>query len=178
MSVRKQLSKSEYTKGSLFFRFLGCFDHISTAVYLLASIVLSLFSVFMVCFAIYKIYEAFIYGALSSETILESVSLIIVSIAIFDVGKYLIEEEVIREKELRSPAEARKTLTKFMVIIIIAVSLESLVYVFMAGKEDISLIIYPSALLLSITAVIIAVAFFQRMSIRTEREDKTNHNHS
>jgi hypothetical protein len=46
----------------------------------------------------------------------------------------MIEEEVFKDKELRNPAEARKTITKIMVIISIAVSIEGLVYIFKAGK--------------------------------------------
>ena len=69
-----------------------------------------------------------IQGALSAEigiyNLMNGVGLLIVSLAIADVAKFVVEENVVRERELRSPAEALRSLTKFMTIIIIALSLE------------------------------------------------------
>ena len=62
------------------------------------------------------------------------------------VGKFLFEEEVISDRELRRPAEARGSLTKFMTIIIIALSLESLVLITNADGLDghkVALIVLP-----------------------------------
>jgi len=59
----------------------------------------------------------------------------VVAMAVFDVSRFLLEEEVFRNRELGSPTEARVTLTKFFVIISIAVSLEALVFIFDAAKK-------------------------------------------
>src|SRR5262245_61063779 len=61
---------------------------------------------------------------------LRGVGLVVIGVAVFDVAKYLIEEEVMRSRELRSSREVRQSLTKFMTIIVIATSLEGLVLVF------------------------------------------------
>ena len=79
---------------------------------------------------------------------LQSVGAVIIAVAILDVAKYMIEEEVFRNKELRSPKEARETLTKIMIIVAIAVSIEALVYIFEAGTNDLRLLIYQRFLLL------------------------------
>jgi hypothetical protein len=50
----------------------------------------------------------------------------------------MMEEEVFVNKQLRDPEEARRTITKIIVIITIAVSIEGLVYIFKAGTKDIS----------------------------------------
>ena len=57
-------------------------------------------------------------------------------VAVFDVGKYLLEEEAIRAREMRRAAEARRSMTKFVSTIVIAVLLEALVAVFEAGMES------------------------------------------
>lgn len=100
---------------------------------------------------------------------LNATSMIIISIAIFDVGKYLIEEEVSRDQEIRDPHEARKTLTKFVVITIIAINMESLVSVFLAGKTDISLLMYPSLLLVASAVLMASLGLYQKMSVSSER---------
>lgn len=152
--------------------FFYCFEGVSNFIHLIASIVLSAISMLMIGLSVYKIwYGLAVEGDLSGILVLNSVSLIVISIAIFDVGKYLIEEEVIRTKELRSPSEARKTLTKFVVIIVIAISLESLVYVFTAGKQDMRLLVYPCLLLLTAGATMIGLGFFQHLSVKTEKKE-------
>lgn len=144
-------------------------EGVSNVIHFFASVVLSLISFVMIGLSVYKVYGG-LTGSLelSGILILNAVSLIIISIAIFDVGKYLVEEEVIRDKELRSPSEARKTLTKFVVIIVIAISLESLVYVFTAGKQDMRLLVYPCLLLLTGVLTMLGLAAFQRLSVGTE----------
>ena len=69
---------------------------------------------------------------------MSGVGLLIVSLAIADVAKFVVEENVLGEHELRSPGEARRSMTKFMTIIIIALSLEAIVGIFEAAREKIS----------------------------------------
>lgn len=105
--------------------------------------------------------------------VLEAVSILVIAVAVFEVAKYLFEEEILREeRELRSVREARQTLTKFLVIIVIAVSLEALVYVFKAGTEDLTLLLYPSGLLIAAILLVVGLALFQRLTYETERSQK------
>jgi hypothetical protein len=46
-----------------------------------------------------------------------------------------------------SASEARETMTKFLVIIVIAVSLEALVFILGAANDHLSLLVYPAILL-------------------------------
>ena len=95
---------------------------VSTFIYLFAALALVGMSLMIM---IWSIYEVVGYVPIKGEFIslmLQSVGTIIISAAIIDVAKYMIEEEVFMNKELREPEEARKTITKIMVIISIAVS--------------------------------------------------------
>lgn len=105
--------------------------------------------------------------------IVENVSLIVVAIAIFDVVKYVIEEAATDEIENKTPAEARSTLTKFIVILFVAISLETLVTIFFASKPsgDIANLIYPSILLFSVTLLIVWFGFYQKMSVDVEEKE-------
>jgi len=75
---------------------------------------------------------------------------VVISVAILDVAKYVMEEEVLRSRELRMPHEAREAVTKFMVIIALVVSIEGIVLVFELGKDEPELLLYP-VLLLSVS---------------------------
>jgi hypothetical protein len=100
--------------------------------------------------------------------LLDAVGYMVIAIAVFDVAKYLLEEEVVRARELRSAAEARRSLTKFLSTIAIAVFLEALVGVFEAAKDDITLMLYPTALLVAGVALILGLGLFIRFSAEAE----------
>lgn len=103
---------------------------------------------------------------------LQSVGAIIISAAIIDVAKYMMEEEVFKNKELRDPVEARRTITKIMVIIAIAVSIEGLVYIFNAGMKDLTLLLYPALLIVVSAILIVALGVYQKLSATIEDTEK------
>jgi hypothetical protein len=109
---------------------------------------------------------------LSINILLDSVGAIVISIAVLDLSKYLIEEEVYRNKELRSPDEARKTVTKLFVITSIAAGMEGLVYIFKAGNKDLTLLVYPALLILLSSISIVCLGIYQKLSISVETIDQ------
>ena len=106
----------------------------SIVLYAIAALSLAAVALAFIVTALWLIWSNFAMGQPSTATLLEAIGLTIVALAVFDVSKYLIEEEILRDRELRSGLEARKTLTKFLTIVIIVVSLEAIVFVFQAGK--------------------------------------------
>ncbi len=108
----------------------------------------------------------------SVEThLLRAVGLIVVAMAVFDVAKYLFEEEVVGNRELGRAREARKSLTKFMVIIIIALSLQGLTFIFITGQTTVQAILYPAGLIVVAGLLMLGVGFYQKLSTEIERHD-------
>nr|WP_102323809.1 hypothetical protein [Komagataeibacter saccharivorans] len=106
------------------------------------------------------------------EEILQTISYVVIAIAVFDVAKYFIEEEVLRPKGKQSLAEARISLTKFMTTIIIAVFIEGLVGVFERSSKAPQDILYPAVLLVVATSMVVALGIYQKHSVGAEREKK------
>ncbi|SCZ62901.1 hypothetical protein [Thiohalomonas denitrificans] len=96
--------------------------------------------------------------------LLNAIGLIVIGTAVFDVSKFLLEEEVFSSSGTKSPAKQRETLLKFLVIIAIAVSLESLVFVFDAGTKDITMLIYPTFLLIAAILVVVGLGVYQKLT--------------
>jgi hypothetical protein len=136
-----------------------------------ASLVLMAMSIALV---IYGAVEVAMVGVSSWKdaggALLSAIGYVVIAMAVFDVAKYFIEEEVIRGRELREAAEARRSLTKFVSTIAIAVFIEGLVIVFQASKTDLATMLYPTALLLTATLIVVGLGVFQRLS--AEVEDK------
>ena len=70
--------------------------------------------------------------------VLDSAGLVIIGFAIIETAKFIAEEEILRDKELRSAVELRRSLTKFITIIVIAASLEALVMIFETSRTDVT----------------------------------------
>jgi hypothetical protein len=116
-----------------------------------------------------------IQGSLGGEVgifnLMSGVGLLIVSLAISDVAKFVVEENVVGERELRSPGEARGSMTKFMTIIIIALSLEAVVGIFEAGREkNFPELIYPAAVMAVAVLALVGLGAFQFLSRRAQSE--------
>jgi hypothetical protein len=107
-------------------------------------------------------------GVQINQRLLSAVGYVVIAVAVFDVAKYLLEEEVVRERELRQVGEVRRSLTRFTSTILIAVFLEAIVLIFKTAEDDMALMIYPTILLLAGVAMLISLGIFQRMAVSAE----------
>lgn len=146
-------------------------DLVSRAVFGLASIALMCLAGALMVFAGSQVLHAFRVPEMSvGTTLLDAVGYTIIAIAVFDVAKYLLEEEAVRGREMRRTGEARRSMTKFISTIAIAVFLEALVSVFQASKEDMTMMLYPTLLLFGGVALVVGLGVYQRLSASAERE--------
>jgi hypothetical protein len=145
------------------------FRVVSMAVHLIAALALTLLSCAFIVEAVYQTVVVVVAGDGPVAAMLDAVSLVIIALAVFDVAKFLVEEEISRDKEMRSAREARQTLTKFITIVIIVLSLEGIVYVFEAGKEDITNLVYPVLLLAVVLLMVVSLGVYHRLTQAEER---------
>ncbi|MBN2722421.1 MAG: general glycosylation pathway protein [Campylobacterales bacterium] len=144
-------------------------DWIGTTVYGLISLSLGLISFAMMGVALWDIWVSIDEKTLLTKALLDAIGLIVIGMAVFDVSKFLLEEEVCNSSGTKSPAKQRRTLLKFLVIIAIAVSLEALVFIFDAGKKDISMLIYPTFLLIAAVLVVVGLGVYQKLTRDEEK---------
>jgi len=144
------------------------FEFFNKIIYLAIALVLMLLAVVLIAGATWTLVTRTVAGESSTFNIFHSVGLIIVSVAVFDVGKFLFEEEVLHDRELRSIREARRSLTKFMTIIIVALSLEALVLVFETKQEQVTSLLYPSVLMGCAVLALVGLGVFQLLSSKAD----------
>jgi hypothetical protein len=142
---------------------------ISRAVFGIASGVLMLIALALSIYSAASILAA-LKGpwAEAGTALLESIGYVVIAMAVFDVAKYFVEEEVIRGREMRLASEARRSLTKFISTIAIAVFIEGLVLVFRQSSQDIALILYPLTILFIGILIILGLGVYQRLSAEVE----------
>ncbi|HRO11491.1 hypothetical protein [Amaricoccus sp.] len=140
------------------------YGRIALLYYALATAFLMALALVLLGMAIWELVQAFRAGEVLD--VLDSAGLVIVGFALIETSKFIAEEEILRRKELRSAVEARRSLTKFITIIVIAVSLEALVMVFETGRSDITKAVYPAALFAASMFALVALGLFQWLSSR------------
>ena len=150
----------------------GVFDFISRAIFGIAAFVLAFFALVLAGSAV----SDFIVAAWTRQHIglsaLSGIGYVVVSIAVYDVAKYLVEEEVVRGRELRVASEARRSLTRFISTIAIAVFLEALVTIFRVSQESVDELLYPTALLVAAIMLVLGLGVYQRLSVTVEKREQ------
>ncbi|HEX2886540.1 GNAT family acetyltransferase [Vineibacter terrae] len=144
---------------------------VSRVAFGLASLLLMLLAGALSAYGIYEL----VMGARASfgeagDGLLRAIGYLVIAIAVFDVSKYLVEEEVLRGREMRAASEARRSLTKFMSTIAIAVFLEGLVTVFRVSKQSVSDMVYPTLLLVAGILIVLGLGLYQKLSASVEKD--------
>ena len=111
---------------------------VSRAVFGFAAVALMALAIGLILQGIYYPLSAgFEPDSQGKSALLSGVGYVVLAVAVFDVAKFIIEEEVVLSREKQSAGEARRSLTKFISTIAIAVFLEALVTVFRVSTEDV-----------------------------------------
>ena len=64
------------------------------------------------------------------NAVLESIALLTVAVAALELGQTILEEEVLRESHMSAPTRVRRFLSRFMVVLVVALSIETVVLTF------------------------------------------------
>jgi len=139
--------------------------------HLIFAVLLVALSVHLIHLAIGHILESFQVDN-AVDAIFNAIWLITVAIVVFDLG-IIIFDEIIWEGRKKSLSEFKREFNKFLIVIITALLIESLVVFFRVAKKDIVLLSYPALSILAVCALILSLAVYMRFSVdkTDERED-------
>ena len=140
------------------------YEKLALGYFTIATSFLLLLAVLLLLGAVWEVLVAIVHGDILG--VLDSVGLVIIGFAIVETSKFIAEEEILRDKELRSAVESRRSLTKFVTIIVIAASLEALVMVFETSRTDVTRSIFPAALFAAVMLALVSLGAFQWLSSR------------
>ena len=93
--------------------------------------------------------------AAAAQQVIEAVGLLAAAVVALQIAQTIAEEEVLREVHVSAPTRVRRFLSRFLVVLVVALAIEGLVATMKALHEDMSLLL-PSALLLAACGVLLA----------------------
>ena len=133
------------------------------AVYLLGSTMLAVVSIVLIAYGGYKFVSIFFIDNLDFfEETFKSIIAVTLGIAIFDLAKQIFEHEVIFHSFTHEEDRQYKVLGKFLISIIIALSIETLMVVFKIALDDYTHMLSAFYLLIGTTVMFIGLAYFYK----------------
>jgi putative Mn2+ efflux pump MntP len=103
------------------------------------------------------------------SAVLESIALLTVAVAALELGQTIMEEEVQREAQMSAPTRVRRFLSRFMIVLVVALAIEALVAVFEFSQENPAHLLYAASIGLMAAALLVAWGLFIRLNEGAER---------
>ncbi|MEJ2415216.1 MAG: hypothetical protein P8Y22_08160 [Sulfurimonas sp.] len=145
------------------------FAKVNTIIMAGGGLLLGIVSVFLILYGGY-IFVEMLFSHFKGDDVMHDIFTSIISItiglAIYDLSKTIIENDVLFKTFNYGSDLQSKTLTKFLTSIIVALSIESLMAVFKIVLDDYSKLINAFYLVVGVTLLIIGTAIFNKLSLQ------------
>lgn len=102
------------------------------------------------------------------NAVLECVGLLTIAVAALELGQTILEEEVQRAAQMSAPTRVRRFLSRFMVVVIVSLAIESLVAVFQFLHDDPSRLPQASVIAIAAAALLAAWGVFVKLNKSAE----------
>ncbi len=94
------------------------------------------------------------------NAVLESIAILTVAVAALELGQTILEEEVQRGAQMSAPTRVRRFLSRFMVVLVVALSIETVVLIFRVGQDTPELLPYVASVGYAAAALLAAWGVF------------------
>lgn len=147
------------------------FHSVTKGFYILAGFSMIILSIITILFSLYD-FVAYLFSSneLSLEMIFKPIIALTLSIAIFDLAKTILEQEVFFKSYSKNSKVETKILTKFLTTIIIALSIEALIVVFKIAINDYDQMINAFYLIAGIALILISLTVFIYYSTKKQKQ--------
>jgi hypothetical protein len=101
-------------------------------------------------------------------TLIEAMGVTAVAVVALQIAQTIAEEEVVREAHVSAPTRVRRFLSRFIVVIAVALAVEALVATMKALHEDMTLLPHAGASIAGVALLIAAWGYFIRANRAAE----------
>ena len=112
----------------------------------------------------------------AAEDIIETIGLLAVAVVSLQIAQTIMEEEVIRDAQISAPTRVRRYLSRFLVVVVVALAVEGLVATFKALHENPELLPHAATILVSVGVLLLGwggFIWFNRVAELLEPEAMT-----
>jgi hypothetical protein len=102
------------------------------------------------------------------SSVLEAVGMLTIAVAALELSQTVWEEEVQRKALMSAPTRVRRFISRFLVVVVVALSIEALTGAFRFAHEDASRLPYAASVAFAAAALLIAWGVFVRLNLKAE----------
>jgi hypothetical protein len=102
------------------------------------------------------------------NAVLQGIAVLTVAVAALELGQTILEEEVNRQAQMSAPTRVRRFLSRFMVVLVVALSIETLVLAFRVSQEAPEQLPYVASIGAAAALLLVAWAIFIRLNRSAE----------
>ena len=143
------------------------------AAHLTVSVLFVVAAVGLLCFAGYELWQVVEPAERSVQDrlghVLDAIALMTIAVASLELGQTIVEEEVQREAHMSAPTRVRRFLSRFMVVLVVSLSIETLVAVFHFSRDNPALLPYAASIGITAAALLAGWGVFIRLNEAAER---------
>ena len=109
-------------------------------------------------------------ASLSSSVVhvVEALGILAAAIVSVQISQTILEEEIIRDVHISGPSRIRRFLSRFLVMLVVALTIEGLIASFKAQKEPQQLV-YAAALLVATASLLVGWGLFIKLNSAAEK---------
>jgi hypothetical protein len=99
-----------------------------------------------------------------AQGIIEIIGLLAAAVVALQIAQTIVEEEVVRTAHVSGPTRVRRFLSRFLVVIVVALAVEGLVATFRAAQDGSGELLQASALIVAVGVLLAGWGVFIRMN--------------
>jgi hypothetical protein len=107
-------------------------------------------------------------GRAAAQQLIEAVGLLAAAVVALQIAQTIAEEEVIRNAHVSGPTRVRRFLSRFLVVVVVALAIECLVAAFRAAHEDPTLLMYAAGMVLALGGLLAGWGVFISLNRHAE----------
>lgn len=85
-----------------------------------------------------------------AQQVIEVIGLLAAAVVALQISQTILEEEVVRSAHVSGPTRVRRFLSRFLVVVVVAMAVEGLVATFRASQEDAAHLMHAAAYIFSV----------------------------
>jgi hypothetical protein len=100
----------------------------------------------------------------AAQGVIDAVGVLAAAVVALQIAQTITEEEVVRDAHISAPTRVRRFLSRFLVVVVVAVVIEGLVATFRAAHEDPAQLLYAASTLLAAGVLLAGWGVFIRLN--------------
>ncbi len=132
----------------------------------LLAVLFAIAALMLVAIAAQVGWSAFAHGVTreAAQSVIEAVGLLAAAVVALQIAQTITEEEVVRSAHVSGPTRVRRFLSRFLVVVVVALAIESLVATFRAAHEDPAQLLHAAVMVSAVGVLLAGWGVFVRLN--------------